>query len=335
MSDSVYSYNLLPDPKPVDTADWAFYTGKSILLQMLSDNRLHITNQSGTPDSYVYTHLQLPAGTYRFGAEVSSPQGAYASNLLRVVIMPRTELTPATWDGQAGRIVTPANTIPEDSTVEFRVMVGPNKNCAVWVRQLFVMSEEDYQQMIARDITWFDGDGIVRGGGFLLAPSVHMWICALWRWSHEQAHHPTRRAAGHWREKLCAHTETRSADRFAYRGGHRSGCGRNQGQHTAQPLRARRNVEHADTTARMAILDDHVERTRGHTRPIQGRHPIGRRQGWHGPLRGDIQHDRRQLQTMAFRSDAARRNGRFQGHQPIQRILSVTGTAVSRLEVAA
>ena len=89
----------------------------------------------------------------------------YSYNLLRVVIMPRTELTPATWDGQAGRIVTPANVVPEDSTVEFRVMVGPNANCAVWVRQLFVMSEEDYQQMISDGITWFDGDGIVAGGG--------------------------------------------------------------------------------------------------------------------------------------------------------------------------
>lgn len=85
MSDSVYSYNLL------------------------SDNRLHITNQSGTPDSYVYTQLQLPSGAHRFGAEVSDPQGVYPQNLLRVVIVPRTELTPATWDWQAGRIVTPAN----------------------------------------------------------------------------------------------------------------------------------------------------------------------------------------------------------------------------------
>lgn len=164
MSDGVEACNLLTDPKPVDTADWAFQTGKSILLRMLSDNRLHITNQIGTPDSYVYTQLQLPAGTYRFGAEVSNPQGAYPTNLLRVVIPPRTELTPATWDGTPGRVVTPANTVPEDSTVEFRVMVGPNANCAVWVRQLFVMTEEDYQQMIARGVTWFDGDGIVRGG---------------------------------------------------------------------------------------------------------------------------------------------------------------------------
>ena len=164
MSDGVEAHNLLPNPKPTDTSAWKFYSQKDLRVQMLSDNRLHITNNANIPDSYICTQLQLPAGVYRFGAEVSTPQGAYASNLLRVVIMPRTELTPATWDGQAGRIVTPANSIPEDSTVEFRVMVGPNANCAVWVRQLFVMTEEDYQQMIARDITWFDGDSIVRGG---------------------------------------------------------------------------------------------------------------------------------------------------------------------------
>ena len=199
MSDSVYSYNLLPNPKPTDTSAWKFYSQKDLRVQMLSDNRLHITNNANIPDSYIYTQLQLPAGTYRFGAEVSAPQGAYAANLLRMVIMPRTELTPATWDGAPGRIVTPANVVPEDSTVEFRVMVGPNANCAVWVRQLFVMSEEDYQQMISDGITWFDGDGIVAGGvGFPLTACIHMWIAALrWWWSHEQAHHPTRRTPGH------------------------------------------------------------------------------------------------------------------------------------------
>ena len=164
MSDSVYSYNLLPNPKPTSTAAWKYYSSKNLTLRMLPDNRLHITNNAAIPDSYIYTQLKLPAGVYRFGAEVSDPQGAFEANLLRMVIMPRTELTPATWDGTPGRVVTPANTVPEDSTVEFRVMVGPNPNCAVWVRRLFVMTEEDYQQMIDRDITWFDGDGIVRGG---------------------------------------------------------------------------------------------------------------------------------------------------------------------------
>ena len=115
--------NLIPNPKPTSTAAWKFYSQKDLRVQMLSDNRLHITNQSGTPDSYVYTHLKLPAGVYRFGAEVSAPQGTYASNLLRVVIMPRTELTAATWDGTPGRIVTPANSIPEDSTVEFLSLI--------------------------------------------------------------------------------------------------------------------------------------------------------------------------------------------------------------------
>lgn len=167
MNDGVEAHNLLPNPKPTDTSAWRFYDQKDLRVQMLSDNRLHVTNNANIADSYVYTQLQLPAGTYRFGAEVSSPQGAFAANQLRMVIMPRTELSAAQWDGTTGRLVTPANTVPEDSMVEFRVMVGPNANCAVWVRQLFVMTEEDYQQMIARDITWFDGDGIGRGGASL------------------------------------------------------------------------------------------------------------------------------------------------------------------------
>lgn len=157
--------NLLPDPKPTDTSDWVVPSSRDVRVQMLDGNRLHLTNNADNADSYVYTQVSLPAGQYRFGVEVSAPQGAAPTKLLRVVVPPRTELTPATWDGTPGRVVTPANTVPEDSTVEFRVMVGPNANCAVWVRQLFVMSEEDYQQMISDGITWFDGDGIVAGGG--------------------------------------------------------------------------------------------------------------------------------------------------------------------------
>ncbi|RYQ21410.1 hypothetical protein PG2049B_1294 [Bifidobacterium pseudolongum subsp. globosum] len=156
--------NLLPDPKPVATAKWVVPSSRDARLKMLDANRLHLTNNANNADSYAYTQVALPAGTYRFGVEVSNPQGAPPANLLRVVIPPRTELAPATWDGTPGRVVTPANTVPEDSTLEFRFMVGPNANCAVWVRHLFVMTEEDYQQMIAQGVTWFDGDGIVRGG---------------------------------------------------------------------------------------------------------------------------------------------------------------------------
>lgn len=157
------SRNLLPDPKPVATAKWVVPSSRNVHVQMLSDNRLHLTNNANNADSYAYTQVALSAGTYRFGVEVSDSQGAPPANLLRVVIPPRTELAPAPWDGTRGRVVTPANTVPEDSTVEFRVMVGPNANCAVWVRHLFVMTDEDYQHMINDNIEWFDGDSIVRG----------------------------------------------------------------------------------------------------------------------------------------------------------------------------
>lgn len=124
---------------------------------MLSDDRLHVTNNADTPDSYIYTQMTLPAGTYRFGAEASNAQNGYEPNLLRMVITPRDELAPATWTGNSGYYVTPANTVETESLVEFRVMVGPHRNSAVWVRHLFVMTEADYQLMDIAKFRWFDG----------------------------------------------------------------------------------------------------------------------------------------------------------------------------------
>lgn len=150
--------NLLPDPKPTDTSDWVVPSSRDVRVQMLDGNRLHLTNNADNADSYVYTQVSLPAGQYRFGVEVSAPQGAAPTKLLRVVVPPRTELTPAIWDGQTGRVVTPPNTLPEDGELEFRVMVGPTTGCAIWVRRLFVMTDDDWQRMLDAGIAWFDGD---------------------------------------------------------------------------------------------------------------------------------------------------------------------------------
>lgn len=305
------SRNLLPNPKPTDTSAWKFYSQKDLRVQMLSDNRLHITNNANIPDSYIYTQLQLPAGVYRFGAEVSAPQGAYASNLLRVVIMPRTELTPATWDGTPGRVVTPANTVPEDSTVEFRVMVGPNANCAIWVRQLFVMTEEDYQQMIANNIAWFDGDGIVPGGGFLLAFSIHMWVAALlWWWSHEQAHHPTRRTAGHRLQKLRVHAVPGPAYDRPNHVRARVGCRRAAARRHAQPVRSGAHLQHGD--APEILFDErHVGYANHHASTVQHGHPY-RPAGTMGrqPARAHIQHGRWLVRIAPVGAHAHERNGR-------------------------
>ena len=165
MSDGVELHNLLPDPKPVDASRWRGGGGKQLTIQMLSDNRMQITNNADINDSYAYLWMaNVPAGVYRFGAEVGGKQTSFATNMLRMIKMPAgVELAAAQWDGVPGRIVTPPGELTEDTHVELRVMVGPQKNSTVWVRQLFVMSEEDYQQMISDGITWFDGDGIVRG----------------------------------------------------------------------------------------------------------------------------------------------------------------------------
>lgn len=124
---------------------------------MLNADRLHVMTNADIPDSYIYTQMTLPAGTYRFGAEASDAQNGFEPNLLRVVVTPSDELAPATRIGNKGHHVTPANTVDTESTVEFRVMVGPRKNSAVWVRHLFVMTEADYQLMDIANFRWFDG----------------------------------------------------------------------------------------------------------------------------------------------------------------------------------
>ena len=149
--------NLLHDPRPTSPSQWRWYASKNLTVQMMGDDRLIVTNNEDIPDSYIYTQMTLPAGTYRFGAEASYAQNGYDPNLLRVVVAPRDELAPATWTGNKGHYVTPANTIDTESTVEFRVMVGPRKNSAVWVRHLFVMTEADYQLMDIANFRWFDG----------------------------------------------------------------------------------------------------------------------------------------------------------------------------------
>lgn len=157
-----YIRNLLPNPKPVNVSAWSVGSGKDISISMNDDGWMQVTNNKTVNDSYVYAHIQLPAGSWRYGAELDNPVGDFAGNELRFIrLNPIQEMEKASWDGTPGRIVTPANTLETSTQVELRIMAGANAGDAVRVRRLFVMTEEDYQQMLAKQITWFDGDSIV------------------------------------------------------------------------------------------------------------------------------------------------------------------------------
>lgn len=150
--------NLLPDPKPVNVSAWSVGSGKDISVSM-SDGWMQLTNNTKSNDCYVYARIQLPAGSWRFGAELGEPVGGFAPNELRFIRLdPIQELQKASWDGTPGRIVTPANVLAEPTQVELRIMVGPNAGDAVRVRRLLVMTDDDYTAMTAADVEWFDGD---------------------------------------------------------------------------------------------------------------------------------------------------------------------------------
>lgn len=157
--------NLLPDPRPFTESKW---TAKGGMLRVArhDNDRLYLQTQQDSSDVFAYTSLSLPAGTYRFGAEISAPQGSYATNALRFIRHnPMQELSNATWAGTAGRYVTPATTLTEQTQVQLRIMCGPKANDAIWYRHLFLMTEADYQHMLTLGVDWFCGDGIDRNEG--------------------------------------------------------------------------------------------------------------------------------------------------------------------------
>ena len=289
--------NLLPDPKPTDTSDWVVQSSRDVRVQMLDGNRLHLTNNADNADSYVYTQVSLPAGQYRFGVEVSAPQGAAPTKLLRVVVPPRTELTPAIWDGQTGRVVTPPNTLPEDGELEFRVMVGPTTGCAIWVRRLFVMTDDDWQRMLDAGIAWFDGDSRIDTPPPPLS-GLPFWLLATiwsWRWSHEPPHHAHKRPASARLQELCDQPQTGFGDRHACGTLHLLGLGCVAGGCANQPLCAGSDRKYTNVAACMGEWIG-VGAGRDHAGAIQGRLPIGFSQGRFGP---------RTISCLLYTSDAA------------------------------
>lgn len=131
-----------------------------------ADDRLFLSTREDGTDLFAFTRLTVPAGTYRFGAEISTPQNGYAPNALRFIrLNPIQEMLHATWAGVPGRYVTGPNTFTQETQIELRVMCGPKANDAVWYRHLFLMTDADYQHMLTLGVDWFCGGGYDRNGG--------------------------------------------------------------------------------------------------------------------------------------------------------------------------
>lgn len=177
MSEPVEVMNLMANPKPISVSAWKAGGGRGISISMSDDGWMQMTNNTKSHDCFVYARIQLPAGAWRYGAEIDAPTGSFASNELRFIhLNPVYEMQNASWDGTPGRIVTPANTLETEAQVELRLMVGANAGDAVRVRRLLVMTDDDYTAMHDAGVEWFDGDTYPResGGGLsLLAVYPH------------------------------------------------------------------------------------------------------------------------------------------------------------------
>ena len=158
--------NFLPNPRPFSMTGWQSCSPAKLAVARHDDDRLFLSTRADGIDLFAFTRLTVPAGTWRFGAQISSPQGTYAKNALRFIqLNPTKELLNATWEGKPGRYVTGANTLTQETQIELRVMCGPKVGDSVWYRHLFLMTEADYQHMLTLGVGWFCGGGYDRNGG--------------------------------------------------------------------------------------------------------------------------------------------------------------------------
>ena len=155
--------NFLPNPRPFSMTGWQSCSPAKLAVARHDGDRLFLSTREDGADLFAFTRLTVPAGTWRFGAQISSPQGTYAKNALRFIrLNPMQEMLNATWAGVPGRYVTAANTLTQETQIELRVMCGPKAGDSVWYRHLFLMTEADYQHMLTLGVDWFCGGGIDR-----------------------------------------------------------------------------------------------------------------------------------------------------------------------------
>lgn len=77
--------NFLPNPRPFDMSGWQSVDARKLSVLRRDDDRLLLLTHADGDDLFAFTRLTVPAGTWRFGAQISDPQGGYARNALRFI----------------------------------------------------------------------------------------------------------------------------------------------------------------------------------------------------------------------------------------------------------
>lgn len=180
-------HNLIPNPRPTSVSAWDTANRDShIELRMTGDGTAIFTkNITGVSDAYVRTVVRsLDAGDYVYCANIVVAQAPSPKTLRVITLSPYEEIAGCAY--RAGLNLV-RFTLDTAGGVELRMNTCLTAGAALNFNHVGLYTQEDFDMMQSMDdpVRWFSGDEIERGGGFLLGLFVHMWMAAVWWWSHD------------------------------------------------------------------------------------------------------------------------------------------------------
>lgn len=164
-------HNLITNPKPVNGTDgWVVFGGSSNIEFRLTANRhaYYVRNITGGGGRGIqYELADLPPGDYCYGLSVHAPSHQSGETLALINVNNTYPSAIRAVESADWRWCTGAFTL-HDTGCKLMVTPPAAANTAMSVRHFIVATREDWNAMTKHDIPWFDGDGIVRGGGLIL-----------------------------------------------------------------------------------------------------------------------------------------------------------------------
>lgn len=166
--------NLCVNPKPTSSAATTWVgnlctvTLGDGMLVTTPDASVGMANQRGN----IYASWQsgtLPAGDYVAGAMLNSYSGAgdmpTFQNRVLLVLDDANVLASATYTDRRSTRYEARFTLTGAQKVTMRLYAPMEDGQRARYRQVLLMDGEDYDMMKQCGIEWFDGDGILAGGG--------------------------------------------------------------------------------------------------------------------------------------------------------------------------
>lgn len=166
MSEPVEALNLMVNPKPTGTRGWARF-GNVEVSMTANPEMLYCRNISGGGGRGIdYALPELPPGDYVYGFWMHSTTYTQDEVIALIKNGATSYCSTIRFNETPGEHAYTGEFTITQTGVNWLFTPPQAVNGALSVNRLLLVTREDWVIMRENNVSWFDGDSIVRGGGF-------------------------------------------------------------------------------------------------------------------------------------------------------------------------